>query len=140
MTSKFNSYRFRESLPQNCPPEDSGPLHPQTLLRLVEGPAVIEADFDSQEKLGYQCTVENGECTWASCSMFLPSVPKSKLMTLTKYKRLQKKKHVAYVSVDQSSGIAKVGQSKHVDLWIFEAYQPSLNVTDVVGLDAYEPS
>ncbi|MBU1313957.1 MAG: hypothetical protein KJ947_22450 [Alphaproteobacteria bacterium] len=140
MITKFDNCKFREALPANCPPDDAGPLNTQVLVRLVEGPDVTEADFDSQEKLGYECTIENGDCEWASCSMFLPSVPKHKLVTLTKYKRLKKKKHVAYVEINELSGIAKVGTSKHVDVWMFQDYTPSANIGRVVGLDAYEPS
>lgn len=140
MLSDERTYNFRENLPQNCPPDDAGPLNSQTLVRLVQGPTVSEADFDSQDKLGYECTIDGGECEWASCSMFLPSVPKHKLESLTKYKRLRNKRHIAYISVDENSGVAKVGHSKHVDLWMFETYLPSSKVINVVGLDGYEPS
>jgi hypothetical protein len=140
MNSKYNGMKFREKLPDRCPPDEAGPLTPQTLLRLVEGEVPNESQFDSHAALGFECALEGRECEWASCSMFLPSIERHKLASLQKFKRLKNKSHVAFISVDQSSGIAVIKPTKHVDLWMTEQFLPTQHVHSVVSLDSYEPS
>lgn len=142
MTTNYSSIglQFREPLPANCPPSDAGPISTLILLRLVGPEQPTEEDFDSHAALGYECTLDGGECEWASCSMFLPSVAGHVLRGLRRFKRLKHKTHVALVEVDQNAGIASIKNSKHVDFWMYSHFRPTEMLRKVVSLDAYEPS
>lgn len=100
---------------------------------------VADGHFASHASLGYTCHLEGKECEWASCSMYLPSIARDKLVALTKFKRLRNHKKVALVAVDEAAGIAKVSTTKHVDLWMYAGFNPAEAVEEVIDLDDYEP-
>ena len=129
---------YKESLPAQCPPPEAGPLQPMSLLRLIGPNDLCEGDFASHAALGVPCHMPDKACEWASCSMFLPSLEKHKLVALTKFKRLKSKNAVAYVAVGPAAGIARISTTKHVDLWMYADYSPLENTSHVVKLDDYE--
>ena len=82
---------FREALPRDCPPKGAAPLLSTVLIRLVGPDDLCQQDFASHAALGFQCPKPEQLCSWHSCSMFLTSYEKHKLIQLTKFKPLARK-------------------------------------------------
>lgn len=115
--------KFKENLPANCPPGNAGPLKQQLLIRLVGSNQPSDEDFKSHGALGKKCPKFVCQCEWTSCSLWnsaqnvlaLPALPKLR-------KRLT---HVAYLQVDEASGMAHLTpRTGHVSLWMAAAYDP----------------
>jgi len=127
---------FKEELPAQCPPADAGPLLPQRLLRLTENQSFTDADFMSHAALGRPCF--NGKhCEWSACSMFLPTISKTQLDDLRRFPNLRRKSVVAYVEVNQQSGVGTISKTKHVNLWMFKSYDPVKHITRWVPVADY---
>ncbi len=138
-TVRAASPAWRERLPENCPPRDAIGLVSQPLLRLVGPSDVCDDDFKSHQALGRPC-LNGRHCEWAACSLFLLGTRKEQFDTLRKFPTLKDKTGVAYVAVDQKSGVGKVNtQSKHVSLWMYSSFDPVKHVTKVVPINEYTP-
>jgi hypothetical protein len=127
---------WREKLPPDCPPRGAGPLTPQLLLRLTTSKSAKNDDFKSHAALGKKCP--SGQlCEWSSCSMFLPSIDRSRLQELRRFPNLKAMKYVAIVSVDEKSRHAKVSRSKHVDFWMYKGFDPITSIASYASIDEY---
>jgi len=131
---------WREDLPENCPPAEAAPLNNLKLMRLVGPHDVVESDFASHAALGYTCHMEDKECEWASCSMFLPSLAPHQLRDLRKFKRLKSKTSIVYVQVHSSAGVAVIKPTRHVDMWFYDSFSPTQAIVATVPLDEYVPA
>jgi hypothetical protein len=132
--------QFREVLPPSCPTSGSANLQPMKLLRLVGPHDLCNADFHSHMALNFPCPSPERACEWASCSMFLTSTPAHQLNGLRKFKRLKGKTRVAFIDVNQQTGIAHIKDTKHVDVWMYSSFDPVLNHSHSVDIDDYQAS
>lgn len=128
---------FREKLPPKCPPGKAAPLAQQILVRFVGPGDVTDADFHSYAALGIPGCQAGKECDWASCSMFLKSITRAQLKELLKYPRLKEKTAVALIKVNNSTGVAYIRKTRHVDVWMFDSYDPMKHIQTVVEIDSY---
>lgn len=131
---------YREELPPNCPVlEETAPLFPQKLLRLVGPEPLADSDFDSHAIHG-PCTLKGRECDWAACSMYLDGTDRSILTGLRKFPRLKRKNAVAIVLVDGASGVARIDDTRHVAFWMYASFSPVDKTENVVALNEYRGS
>jgi hypothetical protein len=131
---------WRENLPPKCPPDGkdgAAPLASQVLLRLTKSENFQEGDFDSYAAMGMPCLNER-LCEWSGCSMFLASLSKAHLNDLRGYPNLRHMKVVAFVEVDQNSGVGKISRSKHVTVWMYKDYKPTKHIAKWVPIDDFE--
>ena len=132
-----NAPIYREELPKGCPvAEQTGPLTPQRLLRLVGPTEVTNDDFHSHAFHG-PCTFPGRECDWAACSMYLDGTAQATLLGLRKFPKLKQKNAVAIVRVDPMTGVARIDENQHVAVWMYASFDPVANLADVVPLEDY---
>lgn len=109
--------KFRETLPADCPPLNAVSKDPLEVIRLVAGPTVTQDDFKSHAALGMQIRAGITPCRFASCSVFMDG-------RLTKLPRLKDKEYLAYLQIDSKSGKWSYGNSGHIDLWMYQGFDP----------------
>jgi hypothetical protein len=122
---------FREALPANCPPGDAhdGPCEIAYRLVLTDPP---DADAFASAAAKLEPIPEGvSPCRWASCSLF------SDLETVIKkrntFKKLRKYMFAAQVNIPGASG-KMVQDSKHIDFWMYDTFDPLTAVVVVKGL------
>src|SRR5664279_6231718 len=68
---KRQKYRYKENLPNGCPPVDSCSSFSHQVIRLVDSPEITLDDFKSHAALGIAIRGDITPCRWASCSVFI---------------------------------------------------------------------
>jgi hypothetical protein len=121
---------FLEQLPDGCPPTDALPPEPCDVIRLAKGSTPTHADFASHAARGLPLRGPM-TCSYASCSLFYHDAGAEQLNAMRRLPRFKNFKYAYIVRVDQGSGVGIAGGGKHLDLWMFKAFDPVAAVKSV---------
>lgn len=123
------------ALPIGCPPLDAT-VPPNTLfLRLVSTNAPCADDFRSCALEGKTAPLRCDPCTWLSCSFFSEDTPREKLADIARFKNHSDKKYIAYVRVNNDSGLIKVGSDgHHISFWMRQTFSPESSIEKVIPI------
>lgn len=112
---------FWEQLPDQCPPAGYLEDAIDGAYRIVfSNPATLD-HFKSHAALGKSVPPGMSECRWSSCSLFIDAEAAKGVASLPKMRAKGPK--LAKVEVPEGSG-AWVSQGVHVDLWIYDHFDP----------------
>ncbi len=100
------------------------------MIRAISGPQATTADFDSHAKRNIALPDGMCPCRWASCSLFQSSAT-------TKLPKIKKRKYLAFLNVDESSGLALAGNGGHFDFWFWATFDPTRAVTEVMERNSH---
>lgn len=125
--------KFRETLPDNCPPADAHEGACAQAFRFVATTAPTAADFDSYAAQGHQLPdgISVCPCRWASCSLFsdIRTVQKKR-----KLKSLKKYRFVVELKIAAKSGRLKESYG-HIDFWMYNNFDPLAAILMIKDLD-----
>lgn len=119
-----NSKKFKEALPTNCPPNEADELAPRIVIRLVRSNPAEPKDFLSGAAKGEKKPRGVCDCQWSSCSVFVHPMKPEKLADLLKFPKMRDITHQALVAVGPTAGRGKIGTTGHIDLWMYESFDP----------------
>jgi hypothetical protein len=120
---------FWEQLPDQCPPAGFVEEAIDNAYRIVfSNPATLE-HFKSHAARGDKKPPSVDSCRFSSCSLFTEHLVAKNVANLPKMRAKNPK--IAQVSVPEGSG-AWIQQGVHVDLWIYDHFDP---VTAVIAVE-----
>jgi hypothetical protein len=121
---------FREALPANCPPLGAHDGSCEKAYRFIPSAIPAAADFASYAANGEPPPEGVDPCRWASCSLYadLSTVHKKR-----KLKNLRNYSFVAQMKIEAGSGML-LQRSSHIDFWMYDTFNPTAAVVDVIGL------
>jgi hypothetical protein len=127
------SPKFKENLPENCPPKGAGIRAYDGIWRYVNSKDVTDQDFASYYALGKRPPPTVPPCRWASSSLFL-----TKEAAYTFLPKLRGRyKFIAKVNITEKCGVSLLLKS-HIDFWRFDTFKPSVvAVEDIPDEDSH---
>lgn len=128
---------FREApLPDACPPPDAAQPTSRLLVRLVRTDPPTAEDFRSCHLEGKTPSRKDHDpCAWQGCSFFAEETPREKIDGIAKYKNHADKKFLAFIRIDEQSGVIKIGpDGHHTTVWLYAAFVPENSAEKVVQL------
>jgi len=128
--------RWRESLPDDCPPDDASVMDNQVARRLVSKTPVVDDHFHSHAALGRPRPPKVCSCGWASCSVVeLSEKGRAFLNRVRKTPRYKGKDAFAvHVNVGPHAGVGRMDKKKHIHLWMYADFDPVEAVTKVESM------
>lgn len=121
--------KFREVLPDSCPPEDATTNGHEVAYRLIPGGKAVDGHFDSHCAMGKPCPPELSPCRWSSCSLFESRATALKQFKLPKVRK--RFSHFAILKIAPGSGYSVHKESGHIDFWMFANFNPVNAITGV---------
>lgn len=124
---------FSETLPAECPPSTASELGFEEVFRAVRTNPPSAVDFKSQAALGRpKRDPSASDCQHASCSLFTCRMTLRNIFTkMPKPRRTFN--YIATLKIPSYAGLSQVND-KHVDLWIYNGFDPLSAVTKVEQL------
>lgn len=113
------SPKWKENLPENCPPQGAGTKAFEGVWRYVNSKNVTDKDFASYYALGKKPPKTVSLCRWASSSLFLTK--EAAYLLLPKLRR--RYKYIAKVNITDKCGVSLLLKS-HIDFWRFSTFAP----------------
>lgn len=121
--------KFREDLPDGCPPSKASDVALQDVWRFILGTAPKDSDFDSHEKLGRKNRNGASACDFASCSL----MDKERAKNMSK-NQFFKKKLASRLEVPAASGKHLANDKGHIHFWMYEDFDPVKAVVETIKL------
>lgn len=125
--------KFKEQLPAECPPNSLPHLTKRTVIRFIPAKPALPEHFESYASQGEPLRRGVCPCAWASCSVFVDTMKPEQIAGLLKFPKLRNMKFQAFVDIDATSGMGSIKASGHIDLWMYESFDP------VAAVAKYEP-
>jgi hypothetical protein len=126
------SPRFKEKLPEGCPPNGAAPFDYETVFRFVKSNPVTDDDFASycelEEKAKKAGKKAKGRprsvhpCTWSATSLFVTK--ESAYLALPKPR--ERFKFLAMVKITKQCGVS-ILRRQHISFWRYETYVPQVH-------------
>ncbi len=125
MPTDRTAIKYKEELPEQCPPGDAFEPSENLVYRLVESNPPTQQDFFSHRKLWPQKEYHTDECRARSISVFFDIVECDLLRALPAHKT----KKIAKVKVDESAGkMLSTGRDpSHHSWWIYSGFEAHNN-------------
>lgn len=114
--------KFKEPLPESCPPSKVTPPNSSVLWRMLPANTVQASDFDSHAKRFPNKSYPD-MCKARSVSL-LPSLESCRAITKLPYPNVQNLTHAVAVSVLSSAGVWDKNGPAHISLWIAAGVDP----------------
>ncbi|MBO9509453.1 hypothetical protein [Thalassospira sp. A3_1] len=133
-----SNIRFKEFLPESCPPATATPPEPEKVIRLVSHQgSLTEKDFASYAAINEQGKPNNlCPCRWASCSVFSGPEKIHAARAVARLPKFRKRnlRYAAYLELNNDSGVYERSPngSAHCDLWMYEHFNPIANTNDPI--------
>ena len=124
--------KFRERLPDSCPPSDVKPPSHATLWRMVSDPNVQHSDFDSHAKK-YPEKSYKDMCRARSTSL-LTSLDACRAVSKMPNPNVANLTHAVEVKVDPVAGVWDQNKATHVSLWLTADADPLALIGNVSEL------
>lgn len=117
------SPKYKENLPDGCPPAGAGVKAYSGVWRYVKGKTVTDQDFASYYALGKKPPPPTvvSLCRWASSSLFLNK--EAAYLLLPKLRG--RYKFIAQVNITEKCGVSILLKS-HIDFWRYDTFKPSV--------------
>ena len=115
------SPKYKENLPDGCPPDGAGVRAYEGVWRYVTSKTVTDNDFASYHALGKPRPKTVSPCRWASSSLFLTQ--EAAYLLLPKLRG--RYKHIAKVNISEKCGVSLLLKS-HIDFWRYDTFKPAV--------------
>jgi hypothetical protein len=126
------SPKFKESLPDGCPPPGAGPFHFAGVYRFVSANPATDDDFASYQALEEKAKNAGQRakgrprsvppCVWAATSLFVERDAAYEALP----KPRERFEFLAKVTITEQCGVS-ILKRKHISFWRFESFVPMVN-------------
>jgi hypothetical protein len=126
------SPKFKENLPDGCPPQGAGPFHYEAAYRFVTSNPATDEDFASHQALEEKATAAGHKpkgrprsvppCVWAATSLWQGEDAAYEALPKVR----DRFKFLAKVTITKQCGVS-VLKKKHISFWRYESFVPTVH-------------